>query len=124
MGARQSAVSPEPRAPRVAHRKDDGPAQDRMSHEVSRYRVQIQRGNLKKFKMQRHWVNPKREEYDQFRFLRVVCLANLKGSVGLVYCVFLLSLKNLLWAKLRDYVISRVKPNPRQVFLLQVVKLR
>ena len=38
-------------------------------------------------------------------------------------CVFLLSLKNLLWAKLRDYAISRVKPNPRQAFLLQVVKL-
>ena len=39
-------------------------------------------------------------------------------------CVFLLPLKNLLWAKLRDYTISRVKPNPRQAFLLQVVKLR
>ena len=38
-------------------------------------------------------------------------------------CVFLLPLKNLLWAKLRDYAISRVKPNPRQAFLLQVVKL-
>ena len=37
-------------------------------------------------------------------------------------CV-LLPLKNLLWAKLRDYAISRVKPIPRQAFLLQVVKL-
>ena len=36
---------------------------------------------------------------------------------------FLLPLKHLLWAKLRDYAISRVKPNPRQAFLLQVVKL-
>jgi hypothetical protein len=39
-----------------------------------------------------------------------------------VVCV-LLPLKNLLWAKLRDYVISRVKPIPRQAFVLQVLKL-
>ncbi len=38
-------------------------------------------------------------------------------------CVFLLPLKNLLWVKLRDYAISRVKPNPSQAFLLQVVEL-
>jgi hypothetical protein len=37
-------------------------------------------------------------------------------------CV-LLPLENLLWAKLRDYVISRVNPNPRQVFLVRVVKM-
>ena len=32
-------------------------------------------------------------------------------------CV-LLPLENLLWAKLRDYAISRVNPNPRQAFLM------
>jgi hypothetical protein len=37
-------------------------------------------------------------------------------------CV-LLPLKNLLWAKLRDYAISRVNPNPRKVFLVRVVKM-
>ena len=45
MGARQSAVAPEPRAPRVAHRRADGPAQARMSREVSRCRLQIQHGD-------------------------------------------------------------------------------
>ena len=39
--------------------------------------------------------------------------------VIVVLCV-LLPLENLLWAKLRDYAISRVKPNSRQAFLLQV----
>ena len=34
-----------------------------------------------------------------------------------VLCV-LLPLENLLWAKLRDYAISRVNPNPRQAFLM------
>jgi hypothetical protein len=37
-------------------------------------------------------------------------------------CV-LLPLENLLWAMLRDYAISRVNPNPRQVFLVRVVKM-
>lgn len=45
MGARQSAVAPEPRAPRVAHRRADGPAQARISREVSRCRLQIQHGD-------------------------------------------------------------------------------
>ena len=36
-------------------------------------------------------------------------------------CV-LLPLEYLLWAKLRDYTISRVNPNPRQAFLMRVVK--
>ena len=31
---------------------------------------------------------------------------------------FLLPLENLLWAKLPDYAISRVNPNPRQAFLM------
>ncbi len=44
-----------------------------------------------------------------------------KGHIRV--CVFLLTLKNLLCPKFRDYAISRVKPNPRQAFLLQVVKL-
>jgi len=39
-------------------------------------------------------------------------------------CVFYCHLrKNLLWAKLRDYAISRVNPNPRQVFFVRVVKM-
>jgi hypothetical protein len=37
-------------------------------------------------------------------------------------CV-LLPLENLLWVKLRDYAISRVNPNPWQVFLVRVVKM-
>jgi hypothetical protein len=37
-------------------------------------------------------------------------------------CV-LLPLENLLWVKLRDYAISRVNPNPRQVFRVWVVKM-
>jgi hypothetical protein len=39
---------------------------------------------------------------------------------GLLTCVLcvLLPLENLLWAKLRDYAISRVNPNPRQAFLM------
>jgi hypothetical protein len=40
----------------------------------------------------------------------------------LLLCV-LLPLENLLWAKLRDYAISRVNPNPRKVFLVRVVKM-
>ncbi len=40
----------------------------------------------------------------------------------LVLCV-LLPLENLLWAKLRDYAISRVNPNPRQAFLMRVEKM-
>ena len=39
----------------------------------------------------------------------------------LVVCV-LLPLGNLLWAKLRDYTVSRVNPNPRQAFLMRVVR--
>jgi hypothetical protein len=39
-----------------------------------------------------------------------------------VLCV-LLPLENLLWVKLRDYAVSRVNPNPRQVFLVRVVKM-
>ncbi len=45
------------------------------------------------------------------------------GHFGQELCV-LLPLENLLWAKLRDYAISRVNPNPRQVFLVRVVKMR
>ncbi len=37
-------------------------------------------------------------------------------------CV-LLPLENLLWAKLQDYAVSRVNPNPSQVFLVRVVKM-
>ena len=33
----------------------------------------------------------------------------------------LLPLENLLWAKLRDYTVSRVNPNPRRVFLMRVL---
>ena len=35
----------------------------------------------------------------------------------------LLPLKNLLWAKIRDYTISRVNPNPRKVFLIRILKM-
>ena len=38
-------------------------------------------------------------------------------------CVFYCHLIHLLWVKLRDYTISRVKPSPRQVFLMRVVKM-
>ncbi len=43
-------------------------------------------------------------------------------TVPFQVCV-LLPLENLLWVKLRDYAISRVNPNPRQVFLMRVVKM-
>ena len=33
----------------------------------------------------------------------------------------LLPLENLLWAKLRDYTVSRVNPNPRRAFLMRVL---
>ena len=43
----------------------------------------------------------------------VLHLSHTQGGFGVTFndsgCVFLLPLKNLLWAKLRDYVISRVK---------------
>ena len=51
------------------------------------------------------------------------CQRLLKICLLVVVCVFYCHLKKLLWAKLRDYAISRVKPIPRQAFLLQVVKL-
>ena len=43
---------------------------------------------------------------------------NVKGGV----CV-LLPLENLLWAKLRDYAISRVNPNSRYAFFMWVVNM-
>ena len=39
-----------------------------------------------------------------------------------IVCV-LLPLENLLWAKLRDYAISRVNPNPRYAFFMWVVNM-
>ena len=40
------------------------------------------------------------------------------GEVCFFKLCVLLPLENLLWAKLRDYAISRVNPNPRQAFLM------
>ncbi len=49
-----------------------------------------------------------------------LCLSTL--TLYSTLCV-LLPLESLLWDKLRDYAISRVNPNPRQVFLVRVVKM-
>ena len=38
-------------------------------------------------------------------------------------CCDLLSLKNLVWVKLRDYVISRANPIPILMFLVRVVMI-
>ena len=51
-----------------------------------------------------------------------VGLLDFFGPAAQALCV-LLPLENLLWAKLRDYAISRVNPNPRQAFLMRVVKM-
>jgi len=53
----------------------------------------------------------------------LLCFSACSGCIVSLLCVLLPLEKNLLWAKLRDYVISRVNPNPRQVFLVRVVKM-
>jgi hypothetical protein len=51
----------------------------------------------------------------QFKANRLGCQW---GYHRVLLCV-LLPLENLLWAKLRDYTVSRVNPNPRPAFLAQ-----
>jgi hypothetical protein len=51
------------------------------------------------------------------------CLLKFVKVPGCNTVCVLLPLENLLWVKLRDYAISRVNPNPRQVFLMRVVKM-
>ncbi len=87
------------------------------------------------------WPAELKEKSDQFRFIRAACLANLKGSIGLMLSKdsdmrvtiphdlstrllwFIDTSKNLVWVKLRDYAISRENPILIWMFLVRVVMI-